>query len=100
MKFIFPKNYRYTSKILGFIDYVTAIVDLTIGIILFLIIKLLFRKISIQIYFFVILYLPFILFTIFLVKEENIVDFVSCIIKFIKKRGVYVYEKEDKIDKR
>ena len=40
MKFIFPKNYKYKSKILGFIYYVTAIVDLIIGIILFSILRI------------------------------------------------------------
>jgi hypothetical protein len=45
MKFIFPKNYKYNAKILGFIDYSTAIFDTIIGVILFLIIHLIFKKI-------------------------------------------------------
>ena len=46
MKFIFPKNYKYRAKILGFLDYITAIVDSLIGIILFFIIKTFVRKIT------------------------------------------------------
>ena len=39
MKFIFPKNYRYHLKLLGFIDYITGIIDLIIGIIMYLILN-------------------------------------------------------------
>ena len=57
MKFIIPKNYQYHPKILGFIDYVTAIVDLLIGIILFLIIKFFTKKITTRnIYFYSYIY--------------------------------------------
>ena len=93
MKFIFPKNYRYRAKILGFIDYVTAIVDAIIGIVLFLIIKLFIRKITTQIYIFVVLFIPIILFSIFVSNGENIVTYLIQIIKFVKRRGIYFYYK-------
>ena len=93
MKFIFPKNYRYQAKLLGFIDYITAIVDLIIGIFLFLILKMLIQKITIRIYVFVILFLPIILVSIFLINGENIVSYFMMIIRFLKRRGVYFYNK-------
>ena len=99
MKFIFPKNYRYNAKILGIIDYVTAIIDLIIGIILFAIIHLIFKKISTQIYIFIILFFPIILFSIFIPRGENFMGYIICIIKFIKNRKVYLYQKEN-INKR
>ena len=49
MKFIFPKNYKYNAKILGFIDYTTAIIDVIIGMIIFLMIHIFIKKISTQI---------------------------------------------------
>ena len=35
MKFIFPQNYNFTSKLLGFIDYTTVILNIIWGIITF-----------------------------------------------------------------
>ena len=93
MKFIFPKNYKYQSKILGFIDYITAIVDLVIGITLFLLLKIFIKTISIRIYIFIILFVPIILFSIFASDGENIIIYIYKIIKFIKRRGVYFYMK-------
>jgi hypothetical protein len=93
MKFIFPKNYKYNAKILGFIDYVTAIVDLIIGIILWSIIHIIFSKLTTQIYVFLILFIPIFLFSILETGGENILIYVFFIIKFIKNRKVYFYRK-------
>ena len=95
MKFIFPKNYKYKSKIFGFIDYVTAIVDLIIGIILFSILRIFISSISTKIYIFIILYMPIMLFSIFVVGGENIITYTIQIIKFLKRRGVYFYMKSN-----
>jgi hypothetical protein len=102
IKFIFPKNYKYNAKILGFIDYVTAIFDLIVGIILWTIIHLIIKKISTQIYIFIILFIPILLFSILETEGENIIIFTISIIKFIKNRKIYFYKKcgsnEKKID--
>ena len=98
MRFIFPKNYKYRAKIFGFIDYVTAIVDLLIGIILFLILKIFIAKISTRIYIFIILFVPIILFSIFVSDGENIIVYLIRIIKFIKRRGVYFYNKNNDVE--
>lgn len=93
IKFIFPKNYKYNTKILGFIDYRTAAIDTIIGAILFLIIHTLFKNISTQIYIFISLFLPILLFSILGTNGENIIEFLIYIIKFFKNRKVYFYEK-------
>ena len=95
MKFIFPKNYKYRAKILGFIDYSTAVVDLIIGIILFLFLKIFVKKISTRIYIFIILFVPIILFSIFVADGENIIVYLVRIIRFMKRRGVYFYSKNN-----
>lgn len=64
MKFIFPKNYKYNRKILSFLDYKTAIIDLILGLLLFLIIRTIFNNLSTQIYIFIVLFLPILLFSI------------------------------------
>ena len=43
MKFIFPQNYKFNKKILGLIDYQTALLNIIWGGIVFLIIN---RKIK------------------------------------------------------
>ena len=94
MKFIFPKNYKYNAKLFGFIDYTTAIIDLIIGIILFVIVHTIFSELSTQIYVLVSLLTPVILFSILGVNKENILDFSLYIIKFFKNRKVYFYKKK------
>lgn len=64
MRFIFPKNYKYKAKILGFIDYITAIFDLIIGIILFTILNMIINSIETKLYIFIILYVPIVLFSV------------------------------------
>lgn len=93
LKFIFPKNYKYNRKILGFLDYKTAIIDLSIGIILFLLIRIIFNALSTQIYVFIILFLPILLFSILGTGGESIIEFTIYIIKFFKNQKIYFYEK-------
>ena len=95
LKFIFPKNYKLNRKILGFLDYRTAIIDLCIGVILLLIIRAIITNLSTQIYVFIILFLPVLLFSILGTGGENIIDFTIYIIKFFKNRKVYFYEKKE-----
>ncbi len=95
LKFIFPKNYKYNTKILGFIDYITAIVDLIIGVILFTILHFILKNLSTLIYIFISLYFPIILFSVLGTNGENIIEFLIYIIKFIKNRKVYFYEKSE-----
>ncbi len=93
MKFIFPKNYKYRAKILGFIDYVTATIDLIIGFILIFLIRIFVKKITTQIYIFVVLFIPIVLFSVFVADGENIILYTIQIFKFMKKRGIYFYDK-------
>lgn len=104
LKFIFPQNYKYRAKILGILDYVTATIDLFVGIILFLILKVFVKRISIRIYIFITILVPIVLFSIFATDGESIVSYLMKIIRFTRRRGVYFYEKNNqdftKINKR
>jgi hypothetical protein len=93
MKFIFPKNYKYNAKILGFIDYITAIFNLIVGIMLWSIIHLIVPKLTTQIYIFLIIFIPLFLFSILETGGENIVIYIIYIIKFLRNRKVYFYKK-------
>ena len=62
MKFIFPKNYDFRTKLLGFIDYSTAIIDVIVLFILYFISTLLFSSLMYRITFLISLFLPILLF--------------------------------------
>lgn len=50
MKFIFPQNYKFNNKILGIIDYSTAIINVIWYIISYFISSLIFNSIKIKIF--------------------------------------------------
>ena len=64
MKFIFPQNYNFNSKFLGFIDYSTVILNIIWGIIVFILVYFFIPNITIRFGIFIILFLPFALLSI------------------------------------
>lgn len=92
MKFIFPKNYNFKSKILGVIDYSTAIFNLVILFVIFFILNLLIKDISVKIFFIILLYLPILLLSMFCSQNESIVFVIFYIIKFLLKPRIYLYQ--------
>lgn len=93
MKFIFPKNYTFKYKLLGFIDYSTAILDAFCGLILYFILNLFIKKLLTKIYVFIILFLPVLLFSIFGIGKENLLSVIYYMYTFIKNQNVYLYSK-------
>ena len=84
MHFIFPKNYNFKPKLLGFIEYSTAILDTIIGIILYFLINLLFKDINIKIYVFISLFFPVLLISILGINKESFISVFKYVFKFIK----------------
>lgn len=95
MKFIFPKNYNFKNKLFGFIDYTTIILNIIIALFLFSVLDLIFNNINIIISIFIIFYLPFFLFSILNVNNENILIIIIYLFKFIKNRKVYFFSKSN-----
>lgn len=94
MKFIFPKNYSFKYKLLGFIDYSTAIIDCILGFLLYFIIGLFTSSITTRIYIFIIVFFPLVLFSIFGLGRENLISVVSYMYSFFKTQKVYLYDKK------
>ena len=94
MKFIFPQNYNLSTKLLGIIDYSVAIADLIWGIIVFFIVNIFFRSLSIKIFISIILIFPVIIFSVVGVDGENVLYFFSYVMKYIFKQKLYLYEKK------
>lgn len=93
MKFIFPQNYNFNNKILGFIDYSTAILNIVWCILIFIILNIFFNSINIKIFLFITLSLPLILFSILGFNGENITYFLIYIFKYIFKTKIYFFKK-------
>ena len=64
MKFIFPQNYDFSTKLFGLIDYSTAILNIVWSGLVFFIINIIFQSLNIKIFLFIILSLPVLLFSV------------------------------------
>ncbi len=93
MKFLFPKNYNYNLKLLGFINYSTGIIDVILGALIFGLVNLIFKSINFKIYFFIGLYLPILLFSVLGINKESFISVVRYIFKYFRNRRVYFYNK-------
>lgn len=91
MHFIFPKNYNFKPKLLGFIEYSTAILDSIIGILIYSLVNFLFTNINTKIYVFISLFLPILLISILGINKESFLTVFRYIFKFIKNQNVYLY---------
>lgn len=93
MKFIFPQNYNFNNKILGFIDYSTAILNVIWYILVFVILNIFFNNLNIKIFLFITLSLPLMLFSILGFNGENITYFLVYFFKYIFKPKIYFFKK-------
>ncbi len=92
MKFIFPQNYNFNSKFLGFIDYSTVILNIIWGIIVFILVYFFIPNITIRIGIFIILFLPFALLSIIGFNHEKIIYIFNYLYKYIKSPKIYLYK--------
>lgn len=97
MKFIFPQNYNLNTKILGIIEYQTAIFDLVWGVIVFILLNIFVNSLNTKIFLFIILVFPVLIFSIVGVNGENLIYFISYLVKYLYRPKVYVYEKNNKL---
>lgn len=95
MHFIFPKNYNFKPKLLGFIEYSTAILDAVIGVILYFLVNLFFTNMNAKIYVFITLFFPLILISILGINRESFISVFKYIFKFFKNQNVYLYTKNN-----
>lgn len=94
MKFIFPKNYSFKYKLLGFIDYTTAIIDSIFGFVLYFILGIFIKTLTTKVYIFTIIFFPILLFSIFGLGKENLISVIFYMYSFFKKQNVYLYNKK------
>ena len=93
MKFIFPQNYNFNTKLFGILDYPTAILNLIWWFIIFFITKILGFNIIKKIIFFIITCFPVLLISLFGFRQENIIYVFRYLFKFYKSPKIYLYKK-------
>ena len=94
MNFIIPKNYKFKAKLLGMIDYSTALLNGVWAGILYVFVNFLFSALSTKIYCFAGLFLPFFLFSMIGANNENMISVIVYVIKFYRKQKIFLYQKK------
>ena len=93
MKFVFPQNYKFQTRLLGFFDYPTLIFNILFFLFLFVISNLIFNNLEFKIIFCTCLFLPIFLLSFIGLKQENIFFLLISFLFFIKNRKIYFYSK-------
>ena len=93
MKFIFPQNYKFKAKILGLIDYQTAILNVVWGGTILGILNVLFSNMNMKIFLFIVLVFPVLIFSIVGINGENIINVIIYMSKFILRPKLLFYSK-------
>jgi hypothetical protein len=93
MKFIFPQNYKFTTKVLGIIDYQTAILNLIWDGLIFLILNIIFKSLNIKIFLFIISAFPMLIFSIIGINGDNLINVIIYMLKFLIKPKLLFYSK-------
>lgn len=94
MHFIFPKNYNFKPKLLGFIEYSTAILDTIIGVLIYFLVNSVFTNINTKIYVFITLFLPILLISILGINKESFISVFMYMLKFFKNKNIYLYNRK------
>ena len=73
MKFIFPQNYDFSTKLFGLIDYSTAILNVVWSGLIFILVNLIFQNLNIKIFLFIVFSFPVLLFSVIGINGENVI---------------------------
>ncbi len=93
MKFIFPKNYDFKTKLFGVFDYLTVIINIIYFLFIFSICNLLISSTYIKIFIIVSLCFPVFLLSIFGLNNENVFLVLIYVLKYCFRPKVYLYNK-------
>ena len=91
MKFIFPQNYKFNTKLFGILDAQTALVSAVWAGIMYLVINFIFKSLYLKIFLFIVTVFPIVIFSIVGFNGENIINVATYMVKFIKKRKIMFY---------
>lgn len=93
MKFIFPRNYDFKTKLFGVFDYSTIIINIIFDLFIFSVCNLIFNNINIKIFICISLCFPLLILSIVGLNNENIFSVLIYILKYFFKPKLYLYNK-------
>lgn len=93
MNFIFPQNYNFKNKFLGYIDYPTLVVNLAWIYFIYTITSLFSLSLQEKAPIIIIFCLPTFLFSILNIHNETAFQIISYLIKYILTPKLYVFYK-------
>ena len=93
MKFVFPQNYSFKSKLFGFIDYSTLFLNIIWDFFVFCILDIFKLSLTIKIAVFIIFCFPLFLFSVVGFYHENFIYVLTYLLKFILHQKIYFYNK-------
>ena len=92
MNFIIPQNYNFKPKLLGILDYPTAILNVAIIVILIIVLNLCHFVLVVKCILFIIVYLPIFLISVFGFYNENFLLVFLYVFKYLISPKVYIYK--------
>lgn len=93
MKFIFPQNYSFSNKLLGFLDYSTAIFFCIFGACLYGILHLCIPTLFMRLSVFILLFLPIVLLGCIGFNHEKITYVCYYMIRYFFSPRYYIFYK-------
>lgn len=93
MKFIFPKNFDFKSKLFGVFDYITLIINIIFDLFVFCVCNILFSNLTIKIFTIISLCFPLFILSLVGLNNENIFLVLIYICKYFIKPKIYLYNK-------
>ena len=94
MKFIFPKNYDFKSKLFGIFDYFTIIINIIYFLFIFSICNIFLSNLYIKIFIIISLCFPILILSIVGLNNENVFLVLIYILKYMIKPKLYLYNKK------
>lgn len=92
LKFIFPQNFNFKNKLLGIIDYPTAIFNIIHFLFVFSISNTFIQNLTAKIFIIIIFCLPLLLLSIIDFNHESILYFLWYIFKYFFRPKIYLYK--------
>jgi len=93
MKFIFPKNYDFKTKLFGVFDYLTIIINIIFSLFVFSLCNLLFNNINVKIFIIISLCFPLFILSLIGLNNENIFLVLIYLLKYFLRPKLYLYNK-------
>ena len=91
MTYIIPQNYNFKPKLFGILDYPTAILNVSIIVILILFLRLVPFALVVKCIIFIVCYLPLFLVSIFGFYNENFILIFLYVFKYLISPKVFIY---------